>query len=394
MFQIFQWVTILLMGILAGAEVDLFVPSFPELAEVFNLTPFMLEWTLGINLVAHCISALFVGTLGDKYGRKPVILAGLGIFIVGSIFCVIATSYTQLLLGRFLQGMGVAGPAVLAYLIVADLYGVQAQQKLMGMLNGMVTLGMAFAPLVGSYISLWFKWQGNFVALLGLGIVCLLGTVCFIPHTGSKADLSLSLREYLPVLVSKKAWCYILTISFLIIPFWVFVGIAPILYMQDLGVSLEAFGWYQGAIAGIFSICSFTSGMVLQYFGAKKCLYGSAVVLLAFMCSALTLAGLGVSDPMVITACLLLLAMGAVFPINILYPLALEAVPNAKGRITAIILSSRLILTALCLQVVGFFYAGVFFHIGIVMCVCLVLAFWMGYQLVQEENVWGAEEAA
>ncbi len=92
----------MLMDILVGAEIDLFVPSFPELQEVFALTPFMVELTLGVNLGAHCLICPLAGTLGDRYGRKPIIMLGLSIFIVGSIFCTFASTYWQVLLGRFL----------------------------------------------------------------------------------------------------------------------------------------------------------------------------------------------------------------------------------------------------------------------------------------------------
>lgn len=70
---ILQFITVLIMEILAGAEVDLFVPSFPDLQKAFNLSPFMVELLLGVNLTAHCITSLIVGNLGDKYGRRPIL---------------------------------------------------------------------------------------------------------------------------------------------------------------------------------------------------------------------------------------------------------------------------------------------------------------------------------
>lgn len=107
---------ILIMGILTGTEIDLFVPSLPELQQIFHLSPFMAELTLGVNLLANCVGALFVGAIGDRYGRKSVIVGGLSIFIIGSLLCVYAIEYWHLLLGRLLQGIGISGPAVLTAL--------------------------------------------------------------------------------------------------------------------------------------------------------------------------------------------------------------------------------------------------------------------------------------
>ena len=126
------FLTILLTIILAGAEVDLFIPSFPDLIYQFNLSPLSVQLTLSMNFLSYCVSSLFVGNLGDRYGRKPVIIGGLVIFILGSIFCVFASSFPLLVIGRFLQGIGMAGPSVLGYVVIADIIPKEKQAGLMG----------------------------------------------------------------------------------------------------------------------------------------------------------------------------------------------------------------------------------------------------------------------
>lgn len=172
-----RFFTALLVSLLAGAEVDLFVPSFPELSHIFNLTPFMVQLTLSVNFMAYCICSLFTGALGDRYGRRPVILVSLFIFVMGSFLCVLAPNFLILLLGRFFQGAGIAGPAVLGYLIVADECSVENKSSLLGLLNGMVTLAMAFAPVVGSYVTFYFHWRANFLVLLSLGLIAFVAAV-------------------------------------------------------------------------------------------------------------------------------------------------------------------------------------------------------------------------
>src|SRR5579863_2596202 len=99
---------ILIMDLLAGMEFDLFVPSFPELQSQFSLSPFLVEALLSVNFVGYCLSLFLVGGLADHYGRKPIILPGLLIFIIGSVFCLWAVSFSFLFVGRFLQGIGIA----------------------------------------------------------------------------------------------------------------------------------------------------------------------------------------------------------------------------------------------------------------------------------------------
>src|SRR4051812_1297398 len=109
----FRFFTVLMICILAGAEVDLFTPSFPELQRIFHLSPFMVQFTLSANFVAYCICSLFAGTLGDRYSKRSVILVSLGVFTLGSLLCVSALNYSTLIIGRILQGAGISGPAVL-----------------------------------------------------------------------------------------------------------------------------------------------------------------------------------------------------------------------------------------------------------------------------------------
>ena len=78
--------SVISMDLLAGMEFDLFVPSFPELQHQFNLLPFWVEALLSVNFAGYVLSLFFVGGLADRYGRKPIILLGLMIFVIGTIF--------------------------------------------------------------------------------------------------------------------------------------------------------------------------------------------------------------------------------------------------------------------------------------------------------------------
>ena len=375
--------TVLILAILSGAEIALFTPSFPELQIIFNLSPSTIELLLSVNLIAHCISSLIVGNLGDRYGRKTIIIIGLIIFIIGSLLCVFAPHYWCLLLGRILQGLGIAGPAVLNFLIIIDNYPPKQQLHKIGLLNGFATLAIAFAPVVGSYISLFFKWQGNFIALLLLGIICLILAILFLPASEINHSVRLSIKEYKPIFNSKIAIYFIITICFISQSYWVFVGISPILYMEAYNISLKNFGLYQGSLCLLFSIVSLSSGYLIKQFGAKQCLFTGLCLLVIFTITINLLIIFNINNPIIITLSLLIESVGIVFPINILWPLALTAIPGTASRMTAIMTTSRLILTSLGLQLVGFLYNGVFSHIGLVMVLSLIIGLISCYKLLK-----------
>lgn len=379
--------TIVLITVLTGVEIDLFVPSFPELQEVFNLTPFMVAMTLSVNLIAHCLAALVAGNFGDKYGHKPVMVIGLCIFVIGSLFCVFASSYYMLLFGRLLQGIGISGPSVLCYVLLLDKYKKKQQLYMMGLVNGVVTVAMAGAPVIGSYTNLFFNWRGNFIILLILGVVSLVFSVLFIPNKHLKQDIKISLSEYKPVLKSRKAMLYLVTLTLACQAYWVFIGMSPILYMQDFKVSLENFGLYQGAIAATFAAGSFSSSYLLKRYSAQSCFTVASYLVVVFFISVLAITILDVKDPLIITIVMIIQAISMVYPINILWPLALDSVPNAKVRVGALLVTLRLAVSAIAIQIASYFYDCSFFAIGTTIYLTLGVSMIACYVLLKDYNV-------
>ena len=368
-------VTIILMDILAGTEVDLFVPSFPELQTQFSLSPFWVEMLLSINFIGFCLSLFFTGSLADRYGRKPIIVLGLTIFVIGSLLCLWAASYKSLLIGRFLQGIGVAAPSILSFLIIADSYPLEKQQYLMALLNGLMNASIGAAPVVGSHITLYFHWQGNFMGLLFLGLTTLTMTIFFIPTYKLPEHQKHTLwGGYVPMLRSKPLMLLIMALVLIYVPYWIFVGMSPILYMEHLGVSLSHFGYYQGALALMFAIGSIFFGMIMSRYKQKKLLYITNYIFIISLISIYTVIISKSTNPLLITLAFLPFIIGQIIPTTLLHPLCLNFMPQAKGRVAATIQGSRLILTAIWLQVAGYCYQGSFRNIGIIMSLLIFIA--------------------
>lgn len=366
--------TVILMDLLSGMEFDLFVPSFPELQHQFALSPSWVEALLSVNFIGYCLSLFFVGALADRYGRKPIILLGLMTFVCGSVFCLWPASYAWLLAGRFLQGVGIAAPAILSFLIIADAYPLQRQKFLMGILNGIMNIAVAVAPVLGSYITLYFHWQGNFIALLFLGVLVLLLTARYIPaHKPVAPQEKVSHIGYLKLFQLKPLMLLVTQIVFMCIPYWIFVGMSPLLYMKNLGVSLSHFGYYQGIFALVFGFGSIFVGLIVNRCNQKNMLYVANGIFIISFISLTTVTLLNSSNALLITLAFLPFVIGQIIPITILYPVCLNLIPAAKGRVSAILQGSRLLFTALALQLAGYSYQGTFQHIGLIIMGFIVI---------------------
>ncbi|HCI48804.1 MAG TPA: MFS transporter [Holosporales bacterium] len=388
-------VTVILMDVLGGAELDLFVPSFPELQTQFGLSPFWVEALLSVNFIGFFLSLFFVGSLADRHGRKPIILWGILIFIIGSSLCLWATSYPFLLGGRFLQGIGIAGPATLCFLIIADAYPLKEQQFLMAMLNGVMNAAVGAAPVVGSYIALYFHWQGSFVVLLCSGVVVGLMTIFFIPKDKlPEKKETLSLGGYMPLFRSRPLMLVIVHIVFLFVPYWIFAGMSPLLYMQSLGVTLSQFGYYQGALATAFALGSVVFGFIINRYEQKKLLSLSAKLsLFGFLCIALV-TFMGTTSPLLITLAFLAFITVQIIPGSILYPLCISFMPKAKGKVSAVVQGLRLLLSAVVLQVAGYFYTGTFRSIGVIILCFILVTMVTSFFVIRNRELMDFSEAS
>lgn len=367
-------ITVILMDLLAGMEFDLFVPSFPELQNHFNLSPFLVESLLSVNFLGYCISLFIVGGLADRYGRKPVILSGLIIFIIGSVFCLLASSYSFLLAGRFLQGIGIASPAILSFLIIADSYPLKQQQFWMAMLNGTKNTAVAIAPVIGSYITLYFHWHGNFTTLLLLGIVVFAMTILFIPYKLPEHEETISFNGYMPLFQSGTLILLMINIIFMFVPYWIFVGMSPLLYMKDLHVSLAHFGYYQGVLALVFALGSVFFGLIIHVFSQEKFLRAASMIYLISLISIGFITFTNNINPLIITLAFLPFIISQIIPSNILVPICLNFIPHAKGKISAVLQGSQLMFSALSVGLAGYFYQGSFRNIGIIISIFILAA--------------------
>ena len=382
-------VTVILMDLLTGMEFDLFVPSFPELQSQFNLSPFGIEALLSGNFIGYCLSLFFVGGLADRYGRKLIISLGIMTFVLGSLLCLWGGSQVSLLVGRFLQGMGVAAPAILSFLIIADIYPLKEQRFLMAMLNGSMNTATAFAPVIGSYVTLYFHWQGNFITLLSLGLITLIMTLFFIPTCKiiPSQKKIIFLQGYITIFKSRPLMLLIAHLAIMFAPYWIFVGMSPLLYMKSLGVSLSHFGYYQGIFALLFAIGSLLFGMIVNRYDQKNLLSIANWIFVFSLISVTAVSLLDSSKALLITLAFIPFVIGQIIPSTILYPLSLNFMPEAKGRVSALIQGTRLIFSALSLQIAGYFYQGTFLNIGIIIAGFIFAGIITLFYIIKNEQI-------
>ncbi len=165
-------------------EVDISVPSFPDMGRYFHVEDGIIQMTIAYNFLGFCLGAAVYGPLSDVYGRRPIMVWGNAILAIGAVGCVIAPSISFLLGTRLIQGIGASASAVVVFAMIADAYPEKDKAaKLIGAMNGVFTTIMAAAPIVGGFINEAVGWRGNYGIVALICIVSWVFLSFFLPET-------------------------------------------------------------------------------------------------------------------------------------------------------------------------------------------------------------------
>ncbi len=162
----FALAAISLVGPLA---VHLFMPVIPAVRVALGLSSSLAQLTFSIALFGMAFATLFYGSLSDRYGRRPVLLSGLALFLVGSAISAIATSVVPLVIGRLVQAIGAGCGITLGRVIANDVYGPERLVKAIAYLTMAYTIGPMISPIVGGLLIDAFGWRSVFGFALASG---------------------------------------------------------------------------------------------------------------------------------------------------------------------------------------------------------------------------------
>jgi DHA1 family bicyclomycin/chloramphenicol resistance-like MFS transporter len=141
------------------------------------------QLVLSLYLAGIAAGQLVYGPLSDRFGRRPVLIAGLAMFLFGTVLCGAAPSLDWLVPGRVLEGLGACGGIVLARAIIRDVYEREAAVRGLALVMMAMTLAPAISPTFGAYLSEWIDWRAIFLLLGGLGAIVFAASLARLGET-------------------------------------------------------------------------------------------------------------------------------------------------------------------------------------------------------------------
>ena len=260
---------------MVALSIDIMLPVIEEIAVEMGERGANAAQLIIISLfVGLAIGQLLYGPVSDTVGRKPAIGVGFGIFIVGTIICILAKDFDGMLFGRFLQGLGAAAPRIVSMSIVRDLYEGREMAKITSIIMGFFILVPALAPAIGQLIVNVAPWRTIFYVLLAQGVLVLIWFSVRQDETlRPEYKQKFSLRQ-----IGARTWEFMTTRVSLWytmaagIVFGAFAGYlvtSPQLFKDLYGID-EKFPYYFGSLALVIGSASLFNAKLVERLGMRK----------------------------------------------------------------------------------------------------------------------------
>jgi DHA1 family bicyclomycin/chloramphenicol resistance-like MFS transporter len=227
------------------AALHMVVPALPLLASVFDRGPAQVQLVLTLYFLGIAVGQLVYGPVSDRFGRRWVLIAGLLLFLGGTVLCGCAQSLPMLLAGRVAQAVGACAGLVLGRAIIRDVYDREGSARGIALVMMAMSLAPAVSPAIGAFVTEWFGWRAMFVLLGGFGAVVLGWTVLRLGETLVQPvplNLGEIARSYRLLLRSPPFLCFALCTAFTSASWFTFIATAPYLMSGTLRQPPSAYG--------------------------------------------------------------------------------------------------------------------------------------------------------
>lgn len=263
---------IALLVALGPLSTDMYLPAFPAIATAFEADIAQVQQTLSIFLIGFALAQLFYGPLSDRYGRRPVLLAGLLIFLLSSVGVALADNIQTVSLMRLLQAFGGSAGPVLGRAMVRDIYGPQDSARLLSYIATAMALAPAVAPILGGYMTVWFGWQSIFLFLAAYALLGSLLLAAGIAETAPidrhrVARLHDQLRNYATLLRHPHWRWYTMACSFVFAGLFAFLSGSAFVIIDFLGYGEEQYGLFFSLIVIGFMAGTLIAGRLVRRVG-------------------------------------------------------------------------------------------------------------------------------
>jgi DHA1 family bicyclomycin/chloramphenicol resistance-like MFS transporter len=277
---------IVLVGMLvavAPISIDTYTPSLPAIADALGVASGTIGYTLITFFFGLACGGVFWGPLSDRFGRRPILFTGLGIFILASMVCAFAASAATLIIARAVQGLAAAAMPATGLATTRDVWSGDRAARAISLVMLVIGLAPLLAPLIGGQLQAHFGWRSVFWFMTGFALVALAAVSLRLPETNDAARrgdvrVTAAFQAYGRVLADLRVWLYLLCGGLGFAALFAYVTGIPFVYIDLFHVDPRYFGFLIGInVIGTMAGTWLNSRLVTRY-GSDRMLAAGMIV--------------------------------------------------------------------------------------------------------------------
>jgi DHA1 family bicyclomycin/chloramphenicol resistance-like MFS transporter len=385
----------LVLGMLSAIgpfAIDMYLPAFPAIAREFQVDVSGVQMSLMSFFLAVAICQIAYGPLSDRFGRKPPLYAGLGLFVLAGIGCSFAPNVETLIAFRFLQGVGSCAAMVIPRAIIRDLHTGHEAARLMATTMLVFSVSPILAPLAGSTLTAFFSWRVIFWAIAIIGLGGLAVVLFLLPETRTpgqgRGGIAQAFKTYGRLLKDRRFVGLAFTGGFSQASFFAYLAGSSVVFIEHFGMTPSTYSMIFASNAIAFIGSAQFNSTFMRRFGAER------VVRIAISCFAslvtllFLLTMLGVENALVLWG-LLFVSFGCLgFVIPSTAVLALEEHGPIAGTASALLGTLQLGTGAVIIVLVSAFYNGTSVSMVSAIFFCALVALALSFRTMKPKRVY------
>ena len=236
------------MNMYPPLSTDLYLPALPEMGEFFSASPALVSMTLTVFFFVFAISIIFFGPLSDKFGRKPILIAGTSIYTLASLGCAFSTSIYLLIAGRIFQAIGAGAVITSSTALIKDCFRGSIMSKILAITQALSVIAPMVAPLLGGFLLTFTSWRGSFIVLTALGvfnlIICFLFSESLDESRRYKGSVLHSIGLLLDVGRQKHFMLLLMMFAVIHAPFMAYLSVSSFVYIENFMLSPQEYSYF------------------------------------------------------------------------------------------------------------------------------------------------------
>lgn len=349
-------IMLIMITAFSSFSMDMFSPSIPTITEEFDAPETAVTLTITVFFIFYSLGMLLLGPVSDKFGRKPVLVLSLALYVAGSFLCAVSSNLPMLIGLRIVQAIGAGGAMAVGTAILNDVFAPEPREKFLMIMAVFQVIGPVLAPIVGAYIAMYSTWHVVFVVLGIIGIVCLAFALLFNETLPEEKRLHegvfKSYTHMVPLLKDRAFMTFMVATVMPGAAFGALLAVGSYIYIDIFGQSETVYGYFFAAIAVLGMCGPLIYNAVVGKVKRRKIL--EVLMFLPFLACVLELL-FGHVGPFVFTACFLPVIFGSAAIRPAMTSILLQQSDDDAGSASGLINFSNTIAGALGMVVSSLF---------------------------------------